>query len=122
VGLTSHRAHADGRRPCCAGQYDPGARGGAQAPVTAPAPGAEVIAPGLDVAGQVCVMTLPLRDARITGEDVGYARAHATSTPHGDACGSDAIAQAIGAHSVVTATRSVTGHMSGRPGPWVRPW
>ncbi|MEU6927211.1 MULTISPECIES: hypothetical protein [unclassified Streptomyces] len=67
-------------------------------------------------------MTLPLRDARITGEDVGYARAHATSTPHGDACGSDAIAQAIGAHSVVTATRSVTGHMSGRPGPWVRPW
>jgi 3-oxoacyl-[acyl-carrier-protein] synthase II len=69
-----------------------------------------------DVAGQVRAMTLSLRDARITGEDVGHVHAHATSTPQGDACESDAIAQAIGTHAVVTATKSMTGHMLGASG------
>jgi 3-oxoacyl-[acyl-carrier-protein] synthase II len=69
-----------------------------------------------DVAGQVRAMTLSLRDARITREDVGHVHAHATSTPQGDACESDAIAQAIGTHAVVTATKSMTGHMLGASG------
>ncbi|MET9763801.1 beta-ketoacyl-[acyl-carrier-protein] synthase family protein [Streptomyces sp. NPDC006372] len=69
-----------------------------------------------DVAGQVRAMTLSLRDARITGEDVGHVHAHATSTPQGDVCESDAIAQAVGTHAVVTATKSMTGHMLGASG------
>ncbi|MEU5057499.1 MULTISPECIES: beta-ketoacyl-[acyl-carrier-protein] synthase family protein [unclassified Streptomyces] len=69
-----------------------------------------------DVAGQGRAMTLSLRDARITAQDVGHVHAHATSTPQGDVCESDALAQAIGTHAVVTATKSMTGHMLGASG------
>ena len=42
--------------------------------------------------------------------------AHATSTPSGDLAEAQAVALAIGRHPVVTATKSMTGHMLGASG------
>ncbi|GHH21550.1 beta-ketoacyl-[acyl-carrier-protein] synthase family protein [Streptomyces rubradiris] len=69
-----------------------------------------------DVPGQVRAMTASLRDAGVGPGDVNHVHAHATSTPQGDLAEARAIAQAIGTHPVVTATKSMTGHMLGASG------
>lgn len=48
--------------------------------------------------------------------DIGHVHAHATSTPGGDLAEADAVAKALGEHPVVTATKSMTGHMLGASG------
>lgn len=48
--------------------------------------------------------------------DIGHVHAHATSTPGGDLAEADAVAKALGTHPVVTATKSMTGHMLGASG------
>ena len=48
--------------------------------------------------------------------DIGHVNAHATSTPVGDIAESNTILRAIGDHPVVTATKSMTGHMLGAAG------
>ncbi|MEV8318102.1 beta-ketoacyl-[acyl-carrier-protein] synthase family protein [Streptomyces sp. NPDC059900] len=69
-----------------------------------------------DVSGQVRAMSQSLRDAGVSGTDVGVVHAHATSTPQGDVAEARAIAQAVGTHPVVTATKSMTGHLLGASG------
>ncbi|MFD6424067.1 beta-ketoacyl-[acyl-carrier-protein] synthase family protein [Streptomyces sp. NPDC060198] len=69
-----------------------------------------------DVSGQVRAMSQSLRDAGVSGADVGLVHAHATSTPQGDVAEARAIAQAVGTHPVVTATKSMTGHLLGASG------
>ncbi|MFE2975111.1 beta-ketoacyl-[acyl-carrier-protein] synthase family protein [Streptomyces sp. NPDC059258] len=69
-----------------------------------------------DVPGQVRAMSQSLRDAGVSGTDVGLVHAHATSTPQGDLAEAQAIAQAVGTHPVVTATKSMTGHLLGASG------
>nr|CUI25724.1 3-oxoacyl-ACP synthase (FabF) [Streptomyces sp. MG11] len=69
-----------------------------------------------DVPGQVRAMTASLRDADVGPGDVDHVHAHATSTPQGDLAEAKALAQAIGTHPVVTATKSMTGHMLGASG------
>jgi 3-oxoacyl-[acyl-carrier-protein] synthase II len=69
-----------------------------------------------DVPGQVRAMTASLRDAGVGPADVDHVHAHATSTPQGDLAEARAIAQAVGTHPVVTATKSMTGHMLGASG------
>ncbi|MFE9406193.1 beta-ketoacyl-[acyl-carrier-protein] synthase family protein [Streptomyces sp. NPDC006530] len=69
-----------------------------------------------DVAGQVRAIDIALRDAELSRSDIGVVHAHATSTPPGDLAEAQAVAQAIGTHPVVTATKSMTGHMFGASG------
>ncbi|MEU3373030.1 beta-ketoacyl-[acyl-carrier-protein] synthase family protein [Streptomyces sp. NPDC006660] len=69
-----------------------------------------------DVAGQVRAVESALADARLSPRDIGVVHAHATSTPSGDLAEAQAVAKALGTHPVVTATKSMTGHMLGASG------
>ncbi|MGW3311976.1 beta-ketoacyl-[acyl-carrier-protein] synthase family protein [Streptomyces sp. NPDC001073] len=69
-----------------------------------------------DTEGQVLAIQGALRDAELAPSDIGHVHAHATSTPGGDLAEADAVAKALGLHPVVTATKSMTGHMLGASG------
>ncbi len=75
--------------------------------ITAPEPTGE---------GGTRAITKALRSAGLSKRDVGHVNAHATSTPVGDVAESRTILRAIGDHPVVTATKSMTGHMLGASG------
>ncbi|MBC3839865.1 beta-ketoacyl-[acyl-carrier-protein] synthase family protein [Streptacidiphilus sp. 4-A2] len=69
-----------------------------------------------DAHGQTRAITLALADGGLSGLDIGLVHAHATSTPAGDTVEAEAVAAAIGGHPVVTATKSMTGHLLGASG------
>ncbi|WP_369394244.1 beta-ketoacyl synthase [Streptomyces sp. CG1] len=69
-----------------------------------------------DADGQVFAIQQALRDAGLSREDIGLVHAHATSTESGDLAEAEAVRRAVGAHAVVTATKSMTGHMLGASG------
>ncbi|WP_328313593.1 beta-ketoacyl-[acyl-carrier-protein] synthase family protein [Streptomyces sp. NBC_00442] len=69
-----------------------------------------------DVDGQVRAIESALRNAELAPSDIGVVHAHATSTPSGDLAEAEAVAKALGTHPVVTATKSMTGHMLGASG------
>ncbi|WP_406347976.1 beta-ketoacyl-[acyl-carrier-protein] synthase family protein [Streptomyces sp. NBC_00144] len=69
-----------------------------------------------DPDGQARAIRKALRDAELTPADIGHVHAHATSTPQGDLAEAEAVAAAVGAHPVVTATKSMTGHLLGASG------
>ncbi len=75
--------------------------------ITAPEPNGE---------GGSRAIAKALKAAGLTGTDIGHVNAHATSTPVGDIAESKTIRRAIGDHPVVTATKSMTGHMLGASG------
>ncbi|KNB49764.1 3-oxoacyl-ACP synthase [Streptomyces caatingaensis] len=66
--------------------------------------------------GQVRAMRGALADAGLSARDVGLVHAHATSTPLGDLTEARSVAEAIGTHPAVTATKSMTGHLFGAAG------
>ncbi|MEU2777160.1 beta-ketoacyl-[acyl-carrier-protein] synthase family protein [Streptomyces sp. NPDC007162] len=66
--------------------------------------------------GQVAAIQAALRDADLAPADIGHVHAHATSTPGGDLAEAEAVVKAVGGHPVVTATKSMTGHMLGASG------
>lgn len=57
-----------------------------------------------------------LEDSGLTGADIKHVNAHATSTPAGDVVEAIAIQEIIGDHPLVTATKSMTGHLLGGAG------
>jgi 3-oxoacyl-[acyl-carrier-protein] synthase II len=69
-----------------------------------------------DAGGQVRAMRLALASAGLDALEVGHVNAHATSTPAGDVTETRSIVQAVGRHPVVTATKSMTGHLCGAAG------
>nr|WP_042197388.1 beta-ketoacyl-[acyl-carrier-protein] synthase family protein [Kibdelosporangium sp. MJ126-NF4]CEL22928.1 3-oxoacyl-[acyl-carrier-protein] synthase, KASII [Kibdelosporangium sp. MJ126-NF4]CTQ90067.1 3-oxoacyl-[acyl-carrier-protein] synthase, KASII (EC 2.3.1.179) [Kibdelosporangium sp. MJ126-NF4] len=69
-----------------------------------------------DTHGQIRAITKALKDSGADPGDIGHVNAHATSTPQGDLAEAQAIAKAIGTHPVVTATKSMTGHLLGASG------
>lgn len=69
-----------------------------------------------DAQGQVLAVEGALHDAGLGPGDIGHVHAHATSTPSGDLAEARAVARAVGTHPVVTATKSMTGHLLGASG------
>ncbi|MDX6741416.1 beta-ketoacyl-[acyl-carrier-protein] synthase family protein [Actinocorallia sp. A-T 12471] len=69
-----------------------------------------------DPEGQARAIGIALGDAGLSPLDVDHVHAHATSTPQGDVAEAEAIATALGTHPVVTATKSMTGHLIGASG------
>jgi 3-oxoacyl-[acyl-carrier-protein] synthase II len=72
-----------------------------------------------DGAGVAFAMTSALRDAGVSASQVAHINAHATSTQEGDPLEARAIETALGpaaARCVVSATKSMTGHLLGGAG------
>ncbi len=74
----------------------------------------DIAAPDPD--GQTRAMRSALADAGFVAADVVHANAHATSTPAGDIGEAEAIAAVMGENTVVSATKSMTGHLLGGAG------
>ncbi|WP_327677536.1 beta-ketoacyl-[acyl-carrier-protein] synthase family protein [Kitasatospora sp. NBC_00458] len=66
--------------------------------------------------GQVRAMRRAVAEAGLSPADIALVHAHATSTPLGDLVEAESVAEAIGVHPVVTATKSMTGHLFGAAG------
>ncbi|GAA4991860.1 beta-ketoacyl-[acyl-carrier-protein] synthase family protein [Yinghuangia aomiensis] len=71
---------------------------------------------GADPEGQARAMRRALADAGLPPQAVDVVHAHATSTPVGDLNEARSVADAIGLHPAVTATKSMTGHLCGGAG------
>jgi 3-oxoacyl-[acyl-carrier-protein] synthase II len=75
--------------------------------------------PDPEGAGAALAMARALADAGVNAEQVSHVNAHATSTPAGDVVEAHAIAAALGDAAdgvVVSATKSMTGHLLGGAG------
>ncbi len=78
-----------------------------------------ITAPSPDGSGGAAAMTMAVKDADITPEQVGYINAHGTSTHLNDAGETAAIKTAFGEHAyklMVSSTKSMTGHLLGGSG------
>ena len=69
-----------------------------------------------DQAGQVRAMKLAVERSGLPVDDVVYVNAHGTSTPVGDMGETNAVADIFGDDTVVTSTKSMTGHLLGAAG------
>jgi len=76
--------------------------------------GFDIVQP--DPEGGIRAMRMAMRDAGVTGIDIGHVNAHATSTPVGDMGEVRGIGEAVGLHPVLTSTKSMTGHLLGAAG------
>jgi 3-oxoacyl-[acyl-carrier-protein] synthase II len=78
--------------------------------------GFDIVQPDPDCKGGIRAMTRAIREAGLTGADIVHVNAHATSTPVGDMGEIKGIRAAIGAHPVLTSTKSMSGHLLGAAG------
>lgn len=79
----------------------------------------DIVQPEPTGRGQISAMRKALRDAGIDACDVHHVNAHATSTPQGDRTEAISVREVLGAaadHTVVTGTKSMTGHLLGGAG------
>lgn len=76
--------------------------------------------PSADGSGGALAMEAAMRDAGITGEQIGYINAHGTSTPAGDVAELRGVKRALGEAGskkvLVSSTKSMTGHLLGAAG------
>lgn len=78
--------------------------------MTSPVPGGE---------GAARAISLALKDASITPDQVNYINAHGTSTPANDSTETAAVKRALGDHAyqvTMSSTKSMTGHLLGGSG------
>lgn len=78
-----------------------------------------IAAPDPQGAGQTRAMQLGLNNAGLTASDIVHVNGHATSTPVGDMIEARGIAGVLGAHAdraLLSATKSMTGHLLGGAG------
>ena len=81
--------------------------------------GHHIAQPDPEGKGAARAIGLALEDAELSASDIVHVNAHATSTPQGDIAEATAIRLALGAdadHTVVTGTKSMTGHLLGGAG------
>ena len=78
--------------------------------------GYDIVQPHPEGGGAVRAIGLALRDAGVDRRDIVHVNAHATSTPVGDLAEIISLHRAIGDHPVLTATKSMTGHLLGAAG------
>ena len=69
-----------------------------------------------DKSGQVRALELAVQRSGLSFDDIVHVNAHATSTPVGDMGEANAIADLFGEDTVVTGTKSMTGHLLGAAG------
>lgn len=76
--------------------------------------------PSEDGSGGALAMEAAMRDAGVTGEQIGYVNAHGTSTPAGDVAEVKGIKRALGEAGtkqvLISSTKSMTGHLLGAAG------
>jgi 3-oxoacyl-[acyl-carrier-protein] synthase II len=75
-----------------------------------------ITSPSEDGAGCKKAVEMAMQSAGVGVGDVDYVNAHATSTPAGDVIESKAMQSLFGDNIVVSATKSMTGHMLGAAG------
>lgn len=78
-----------------------------------------IAAPDPEGAGQTRAMQLSLDSAGLSAEDIVHVNGHATSTPVGDMIEARGIGTVLGAHAdgvLLSATKSMTGHLLGGAG------
>jgi 3-oxoacyl-[acyl-carrier-protein] synthase II len=78
--------------------------------------GYDIVQPDPAGTGAARAIAAALRDADVARTDVTHVNAHATSTPVGDVAEVVALHAALGDHPVLTATKSMTGHLLGAAG------
>jgi 3-oxoacyl-[acyl-carrier-protein] synthase II len=78
--------------------------------------GFDIVQPHPQGAGFVRAVRKALAEAGLTGSDIVHVNAHATSTPTGDMAEVSGLRAVIGDHPVITATKSMTGHLLGAAG------
>ncbi|GAB4053467.1 beta-ketoacyl-ACP synthase II [Catellatospora paridis] len=78
--------------------------------------GYDIVQPHPEGTGAAKAIAKALRDADVAKADVVHVNAHATSTPVGDIAEIAALRSALGDHPVLTATKSMTGHLLGAAG------
>jgi 3-oxoacyl-[acyl-carrier-protein] synthase II len=78
--------------------------------------GFDIVQPHPEGAGFVRAVGKALTDANLTGADIVHVNAHATSTPTGDMAEIAGLRAVIGDHPVLTATKSMSGHLLGAAG------
>jgi len=66
--------------------------------------------------GQLRAVKAALADAGVAAADIAHVNAHATSTPVGDMLEIETLRTALGDKPVLTATKSMTGHLLGAAG------
>ncbi|MFV0426662.1 MAG: beta-ketoacyl-[acyl-carrier-protein] synthase family protein [Beutenbergiaceae bacterium] len=76
----------------------------------------DIAAPAPDGNGQERAMRAALADSDLTGGDIAHVNAHATSTPAGDLTEAQVIHRVLGEGALVSATKSMTGHLLGGAG------
>ncbi|MEV6810655.1 beta-ketoacyl-ACP synthase II [Micromonospora sp. NPDC051296] len=78
--------------------------------------GFDIVQPHPEGAGAVRAIAKAIADAGVAKADITHVNAHATSTPVGDLAEIKALHRALGDHPVLTATKSMSGHLLGAAG------
>jgi 3-oxoacyl-[acyl-carrier-protein] synthase II len=78
--------------------------------------GFDMVQPDPSGRGAARAIAAALRDADVAAADVVHVNAHATSTPPGDIAEVAALKSALGDHPLLTAVKSMTGHLLGAAG------
>jgi 3-oxoacyl-[acyl-carrier-protein] synthase II len=78
--------------------------------------GFDMVQPHPEGLGAARAITRAIEDADVAKADVVHVNAHATSTPTGDIAEIVALRAALGDHPVLTATKSMSGHLLGAAG------
>ncbi len=76
----------------------------------------DIVQPDPAGGGQARAAQIAIERAGLSTSDVVHVNAHATSTPAGDMAEADWIAKLLGEQTVVSATKSMTGHLLGAAG------
>ncbi|MGW8646276.1 beta-ketoacyl-ACP synthase II [Micromonospora chalcea] len=76
----------------------------------------DIVQPHAEGEGAIRAIARAVADADVARTEIVHVNAHATSTPVGDMLEIGALRQAVGDHPVLTATKSMTGHLLGAAG------